>query len=223
MSKVARKESLDANTLRESLTTIPINVAEKDKDATDLWVLNITDSWKSTRGTMSRHLVPIKHADGDTVVRIEDTWLPQNLSDQLPRGILLRSSEFRKAVSGNAAEAIRPAIRIISDEDAQRLLEHPEAEAEKKNIRLNAAEKQQARDRAGKNEEAKTEKPPEARPVIMAMVTRYANGLLDDNDLMIAIKAEKSRMTRDDLRFLMEDGPTSKVKRYAARKLGLQE
>jgi len=54
------------------------------------------------------------------VVRIVKTWIPQDLSEQVPRAQLMASSEFRKTVRNGLCQLIHPvyAERVLETEDA---------------------------------------------------------------------------------------------------------
>lgn len=223
MSATAKVKSakIRLNVLRDNCKSQTLGEAERNKDETDLWILNNT---APSSAEMSRHLIEVNNGGDRTVIKIENTWLPQNLSNQMPRSILLRDPAFRQAVIERPGE--RAALRIISSEDAEKLMTHPDARAENENLTMLALEKKGAQSLNSKGQATKSES--NARPAdtskvspkVFSVVTRHAEGLLNDESIMTAIKAERSQFSNADWHYLMEKGPTLRVKKYAAKRLG---
>lgn len=89
-----------------------------------VWVLNNTSGSSSARILIN---IPKINGNGNDLVKINRTFIPMNIANQVPKRQLLESSEFRKCV--NNAE-----ISIITPEYATLLLDTPEAREEVKNL-----------------------------------------------------------------------------------------
>lgn len=71
--------------------------------------------------------IPKPNGTGSTVLRIERTWLPRDLTTQMSRRQLLESSEFRAAVANKY-------IVLITEEYARSLLRSADAEDEQRRL-----------------------------------------------------------------------------------------
>jgi hypothetical protein len=104
----------------------------------DVWALNTTEG--DRRGNVF-FTVPNPNGNREDQVIVPATWVPVNLTAQVTRKQLLESSTFRRAMSTGM-------LKIISNDDAQKILGEPGAreEADKVNriIIGNVAEEAQA-------------------------------------------------------------------------------
>lgn len=92
-----------------------------------LWVVNNAANTK--RKLRGKVFIAIPDGSGrltDGLV-IPYTWLPIDVAAQIPKNELLQSRQFRRAVNDGL-------IKIISDEDAQRLLMQPGVEEEQERL-----------------------------------------------------------------------------------------
>ncbi|QRE00089.1 hypothetical protein [Burkholderia phage BCSR5] len=93
------------------------------------WVLNTTDS--SDVGYSGDVLFDVPklngNADADHIL-VEQTWLPQDLTEWVPKNQLLQASELRRCVR-------KGLISIISEADAIRIMQRPGAKEERQRIR----------------------------------------------------------------------------------------
>ena len=71
--------------------------------------------------------IPKPNGVGSTVLRVERTWLPIDLTTQMSRLQILESAEFRSAVTNKF-------IVLLTEEYAQRLLRSPDAENEQRRL-----------------------------------------------------------------------------------------
>src|ERR1700737_3011856 len=93
-----------------------------------IWGINT--SAQSILDQSGEVLVSIPKANGNgqpDALRIQQTWLPQELTRDIPRQRLLRSSEFRKAVTSKL-------IGLIDVETAQRMLRQSGAKEEQERL-----------------------------------------------------------------------------------------
>jgi hypothetical protein len=103
-----------------------LSIAEaEERDEKSLWVLNTSGDVEMLPQAGEINLsVPKLNGSSSDSLFIPLTWLPVDLTDQIPRDQLLSASEFRKAVQ-------RRIISIISSEDAASLLSRDGAEEER--------------------------------------------------------------------------------------------
>ena len=101
--------------------TFSISDLLKSKDS-DLWVVNNTP--RVDKGINTGHVVfTIKSEDEIISIMVPETWSPINLVDQADRATILKSQNFRKAVTSRT-------ILPISSEKAIKALEDRECRAE---------------------------------------------------------------------------------------------
>lgn len=111
---------------------LTISQAELD-GGHSLWVVNTsTQSNAETFGDVLFN-VPRRNGQGDPArVKVEMTWLPQDLNMQVPKDQILQSVEFRQAIQ-------KQVLAIVSDEYAQSVLATSAAREERR--RLEALQK----------------------------------------------------------------------------------
>jgi hypothetical protein len=98
---MATKKVLVSSKIKRSMTIADLEVSEKGP----VWVLN------TMTGDMQGQLlinVPKKHGNGQDLVRVPKTFIPLDLTDQVSRGQLMESSEFRKTITGGLLKLITP-------------------------------------------------------------------------------------------------------------------
>lgn len=91
-----------------------------------VWVLNSTDYGGQEGGNLI-FSVPKLNGQGIDPVRVPKTFIPIDLTAQVPRGQLLASSEFRNAIR------VRN-IRLLNPAYAKHLLSHEDAKEEQRRI-----------------------------------------------------------------------------------------
>lgn len=109
------------NTATATTNKRPLRISDlEEKRVGSVWVCNRT---KGQNRSIINLSVPRAHGRGSDNVNIPITFLPIDLTGQVPKGDLLQSSQFRRAVSSGA-------LLLVSDEDAQKMLEQPGAQEE---------------------------------------------------------------------------------------------
>jgi len=111
---------------------VPLSQFDKEgpKSTAPIWGINISD--QSVAQVSGEVILAIRQRNGNgepDPLRLPLTWLPQELTREIPRQRLLASTEFRRAISKNL-------IGLISEEDAERLLRQSGAKDE--SLRLQA-------------------------------------------------------------------------------------
>jgi hypothetical protein len=109
---------------------IPLSAYDKEgRDSTNpIWGINISDQSVTAVAGEVILAVPRDNGDQRDLLKLPKTWLPQELTRDIPRLRLLNSPEFRRAVNGDL-------IGLISEEDAERLLRQNGAKEEKALLR----------------------------------------------------------------------------------------
>lgn len=96
------KKVLVSSKVKRSMTIAEL---EETGEKGSVWVLN------TMTGDMQGQLlinVPKKHGNGQDLVRVPKTFIPMDLTDQVSKGQLLESSEFRKTITGGLLKLITP-------------------------------------------------------------------------------------------------------------------
>jgi hypothetical protein len=109
------KKVMVSSKIRKSMTVADL---EDSGEKGSVWVLN------TMTGDMQGQLlinVPKKHGNGQDLVRIPRTFIPMDLTDQVSKGQLLESSEFRKTVTGGLLKLITPdyANLVLSSDEGR--------------------------------------------------------------------------------------------------------
>lgn len=209
---------------------------ERSTDDVSLWAVNTNPE--------VIHVFEVRLSDREPVaIRLEATWMPQNLIDYLPKSEITRSKGFRDSLRGNTITGNDPPIKILTEEDANILLTHPDADYERHRIALNNRERRSMQDNmtsakqndlteaeGGKARKRVISKPvttvtpsmdaeaPAARPIINNLVSQFVRGVIQETQLYDSVKMESKNLTEGDLRLLAQEG-SSKVKKYATKKL----
>ena len=94
-----------------------------------IWVLNNAHrSHVNSKGNLILGIPRLNGASVD-VMRVESTWLPIDVTAQVPRSQLLQSTEFRRAL-------MEELIILVSDETAQKLLRSEGADEEQRRLEV---------------------------------------------------------------------------------------
>jgi len=91
-----------------------------------LWLINTSDEHLGTKSVIYIHLVDERGKAFH--VNLPDTYLPINLTNRVPRDVLLQSNDFWAYVN-------RGFLRAIPPRRAREILGHPEAKEEKERLR----------------------------------------------------------------------------------------
>ena len=106
---------------------ITISDVAKQEAFAPIWALNTTvKSLVAEAGNLIIG-IPRLNGAGIDVLRLDKTWLPIDVTAQVPRSQVLQSTEFRRAVQERL-------IALISDETAQKILRSEGAEEEQRRI-----------------------------------------------------------------------------------------
>lgn len=109
---------------------LPLSYFDKKKNSKNpIWCLNTADQNEDVK-VVGEIMVSIPKLNGGgqpDVLHIKQTWLPQDLTLDIPRAQLLQSSEFRKTVN-------KGLIALISREKAAALLRNEGAKEEQRRL-----------------------------------------------------------------------------------------
>jgi hypothetical protein len=115
------KKVLVSSKIKRSMTIADL---EESGEKGPVWVLN------TMTGDMQGQLlinVPKKHGNGQDLVRVPKTFIPLDLTDQVSKGQLLESSEFRKTITGGL-------LKLITSEYANLVLSSDEGKEERRRV-----------------------------------------------------------------------------------------
>jgi hypothetical protein len=115
------KKMLVSSKIKKSMTIADL---EDSGEKGAVWVLN------TMTGDMQGQLlinVPKKHGNGQDLVRVPKTFIPMDLTDQVSKGQLLESSEFRKTITGGL-------LKLITPEYAELVLSSDEGKEERRRV-----------------------------------------------------------------------------------------
>ena len=142
--------------------------------------------------------IPKRNGNGSTLVRVPDTFVPIDLTAQVPRTDLLESSEFR-----SSASEMKRHIRILNPEYAEALLATSDARAEQTRI-MNEAEAARA-------------------AVQSATLGEDANATVDDeaDDLDDEVDLSKIKSAKEQRATVKEKVESKELKNVSAKLKGL--
>lgn len=106
-----------------------LTVAQAEaQQSSSLWVLNTADTSEAEEAGDILMAIPRLTGSGQTdVITLDLTWLPQDITEWIPRAQALESADFRRAVR-------KGLISIISEQDAQKILRRPGAKEERQRL-----------------------------------------------------------------------------------------
>lgn len=106
-----------------------LSIAQAEKDPSPhLWVVNISSMSIAETFADVLFRVPIEGSPGESApVCVAMTWLPQDLNEQVPKHQILRSVEFRQAVSKNV-------VAIVDDQYAHTVMGTDGARTERRRM-----------------------------------------------------------------------------------------
>jgi len=119
-------------------------VASQDPNIS-IWAINNSPMSSIERAGEITIPIPKPNGAGYNHLSIPMTWLPIELTSQIPRDQLLQSVELRHAINEEL-------IGLISEKDASHLMGEPEARAERKRLREARSQVQLAVSRALSND-----------------------------------------------------------------------
>ena len=223
---VKAKKPVDVFRLIRDAGSLSISELEMDKGHMEVWALNIA---ASTHGKNSQVLVAVKTANGkSTPVTIPDTWIPVCLTTQVDKASLIGAGEFRAALAGNQHHG--PLLRIIDSKVAHQILQFPEAQKETARISRTRADQRQAQ---RENPSAIVAEPqnladgkrrksaPVASGMVIGMTLNHKNDQLEEDQFLNTLKANSKTLKKIDLEYLTANSSSSRVKKWAAKRLGV--
>lgn len=221
------KKNLSVFARIRQASNLNLSNLESNKGQLEVWALNIA---ASAHGKNSQVLVAVKNANGkSSTVIVPDTWIPICLTTQVGKDALLGSSEFRAALAGNQHHG--PLLRIIATDEAYAILGYPEAQKEQARMnkirsdqrsaqRIQAPKADDDEERVNLADGKQRKSKPTASGMIIGMTLNHKNGQLDDDQFLNTLKANLKSLKRIDLEYLTSNSTSSRVKKWAAKRLG---
>lgn len=178
---------------------ITISEAAKQEPYEPLWALNT--AVKSLVGEPGNLIlgIPRLNGAGVDVLRLDKTWLPVDITAQIPRAQALQSTEFRRALQERL-------LALISDADAQKLLRSDGAEEEQ--LRL-ASQREYIRAATGVQplaDDVQTNTPEEADPADdkNARFEDWLRIISSRNDTQVLAELRTRSITRKQARKILQ-------------------
>ncbi len=110
---------------------LTLQEAVRGSEKDPLWVVNCSEGSEKTDYTGGDVYLSVK-TDGDLIpIPIPRSWLPFNITDHAPRGPILRSQGFMKAMNNGL-------LQIITEDYANQLNNLPSAQEERDRLANNA-------------------------------------------------------------------------------------
>ncbi len=164
-----------------------------------IFVLNMTPSFKKIGYNVS---FDINYAGTMRSILIHSTWIPQDISEQAPKQIILDSPNFRRCFSQGQ-------IKLMNPEEALAILAKPEAQEEKHRLMLKM---QRVNDQIPEDQRlpplpAELEKedvPSNINPLVVDMCMRDD---LTPIDVYSKIKTIEAGLTKEDITHLIRNLP----------------
>ena len=156
-------------------------------DDTQLFVLN-TSSRVMPDKKRTDVLVDVMSGGEPSLVIVKDTWLPIDVTENVPREDALKSPVFRKAVQ-------RGMLQIISTEEAEKMLATEDAIDERQ--RLSLRNSQEVVESA---ETINDESNPELK--VSPQVVELMNRTMTPRDRLASLKNMQDHLTKEDLHYI---------------------
>lgn len=191
---------------------VTISELEQGDDRQPIWALN--GSADSEVGQPGEVHVGIPKLNGTKIdpLHLPQTWLPINLTDQIPRAQLLASSEFRNAVNNKLITLISPefADQIGAQdgvqEERERLVEMRRAVREAtaaRSISQSGAEVISTSEISERNREEASEK--DEGPQFSPGFVMFANNLENKSDIeCLNLIRSRGKFSRPELKHLIK-------------------
>lgn len=222
MVSVSAAKKISGKSLSKKAQSITLAELQKTKPE-EVWALNVSDSG-------GRVLIRVGTKDNESTLVIHQTWIPQLLTNDTTLEAMLVSDVFRRAVSGDPINGKLPAIKLISAEDAQKILSRDDSILEIKEIRIRNEELAEARkidqnetiqktkkdevDRIKKKKEKKVAVP---SGIVMQALNRLHEGKFESRDMTQFLRQKKASLTDDDLAYIVLESSDAVVKQTAAK------
>ena len=127
-------------------------ILDEGKENEPVWVLNTAMNSPFLGGATGKVLIPIADAAGKiTTIVVQRTWLPQNLTDQIPRKQLKESTNLRQSLDS------KKLIRLLTSAEAQQIMARPGADKERQRLEKAVTYSTQTQASRGQTEEFEVE------------------------------------------------------------------
>lgn len=209
--KFKGKGSNDPYDMLASAPKITIADLEKVKPS-DVWAINVCD-------VASDLLISVGSGPNETVLTLQNTWLPQNLTSQVTLDMLLQSTNFRQAVSGDPIRGKKPLIKIISSEVVEAVMVTDDAAAESEELSTARSEIEKAQRKAGRETEDEVEKSLKPTVRVAQAVARLNEGTYSEAQMASMMKMGREDLTDDDLKFIAQNATKASAKKLATKML----
>lgn len=107
---------------------LSLNELQEQPSSASIWVINTSSSSIQQAGDILIS-IPNPNGRGSNIVTVPKTWLPVDITKEIPRSHLIDSFEFRQSLQ-------KEHIAIISENYAKKLLHDPSAKDELKRLSL---------------------------------------------------------------------------------------
>lgn len=212
MSNIKLKKAKKADPF-DMLSDAPkITVAQLEKEKpSEIWAINILPN-------PSRLLIAVGD-DGKTVLTLENTWLPQQLTTMATFDQMIGSQNFRMAVTGDLIRRKPPSIKIISAELAEQVL--ATAEAVNESDELASMREGVIAEQKKVQTTSSDEKPELLKPTtrIVHSVSRLNQGIYSEGSMTQMMKVHRDSLSDDDLKFIAQSASKEGIKKLAAKML----
>lgn len=185
--------------------TKAITVAQAEQSrSSSVWVLNTSGSNGRSKGKL--HITITEGNGRSTVVTVQDTRIPMDLTTQATKNALLTSPDFRRCVAAQV-------IRLISDEDAEKLLDNPDAQAEQRRL-LNIGDSHAAPET--ENKELRAMQQAESGDIGPFTLNLAHTEEGDEDAIVASLRNNADNMTIKELKYVVDTSKLAKVKAAAA-------
>jgi len=170
----------------------------ESKEIKEIWVLNNTNP----KGEIA--LSVKNRADGaPSLVTIPPTWVPVCLTEQVPKGMLIESPEFRRLAASQG-------VLLLEPKGVQTIMDHPDITREVQEI------KRRATGEAVEEVPAELAREQTQSVLILDILSRETNNEIQEQEALDILNSQEDSLTNADLEHLVKNSSFQKVKKWAS-------
>lgn len=200
----------------------------------EIWVLNRTSETEPKPGTV---IFTVKVDGDETAVTVPSTWIPINLTDQVPADILAAAPNFRKVVNSGrlTIHVSEDCVKFMNDQDARRELSRINETSQQIQNVVNTGEFEDGVKIDVASEAKETEMKIDNRIASLAAAKELGDPkalgvlflvfqLLNDEETdavtkMNSLRINLSKMNKSDLKYIMERSEDENIQVWAGKML----
>lgn len=194
----------------DRIPSLTLSELEKS-DGASIWVINMTGS-KNLKDEFPRGIINIAVNDGVgniTAARVPITWVPIDMTTQVTKSALIANPQFRRLASAGA-------LKVISEDDANLIINTPEGRKETTRIYAAASKHTSEFDTSKYNADVSVNAA-DISAIVMSVVTRDD---LDEESSLRILEGHEITFDDKDFEYLAKNSKFAGVKDWAINRMG---